>query len=1015
VRIFSRILAAVVIAAFAVGPVSAATAPNASPIIVAQGASTTQGTINGTVKDETGAPISGATIVVRGPATYQTTSDAKGNFTLASVSAGVYLITAQKAGYVLGTSSDFPVVAGEAATLTITLQAASFNSLQTIATVHSAARGTFNTSTASVNVVSAQTFKDQAQVQVDRILNQIPGVQANLGSDDANGAAPGANTFIQVRGALSYETAVLVDGHPLASASFGDVLSNYFNSYTFSNVEVIKGPGAMAPEVNGAIGGTVNFQTKDPTLTATPSIDIGYTSHGGSFYNFGLSDTLGRLGFVVDIAGLSDPSELDGQKLFYDPTQNGAIVGTNIGAGQGFALNPGPGPLQAPGTANNQVNRSYSVVACCYTVSGDDENTAELLKLRYRFSNATTATIAYLGSQTTSDDNGNNSTLNPGLFQPGASYTGSLPANDHLLVSNIFPGSADTLNDNEPIFEGELRSTLGNDTLLGRFYHASLIRLITQGAGLNTPTEITANLFGVATSGVTGQPITYNGTPTPVFYYDFFLENESDKLSGYSFEYDHPFSATNNLTFSVDTHSTDSVDTEVFSNGNEAFGVTPFQPNQTAFNETSLPDGSSQTDVTYLLRDQATLSDRFAATLSLYANTYSDTYAASAVPGTGGADQPANSPNFLFTTTNTGHFDQRLGLTYRVSPNQIVRLAAGSAIAPPYLDILSVINGTASYSATNNVVSQTLNGGNLRPETAAEIDLGTDIRLPKQSIYVSGDIYQTNLFNHFVNEITNAGTCAQNSVGINCAPFNGNGAQATTPVDITQEINLSNSRFQGLELAIKRITPTGLDFSLSGALQHAYAYNLPKCFYGAKNGVCGFYTNLGIVPGQNFSDPVTTGEATGFGYNGFGSGAIPYLTGNAEISYTTSKGIFASIGTTLYGKNNSYNENPFFLSYATLRVPLTPTVSFQVSGDNIFNQLNSLFPITGGGVNAPLAGSPVVGGVTLPATALTTGNVLGPATYRFVLTTTFGQGGSGNNYSNGRNARSAATQYGSSQ
>jgi len=41
---------------------------------------------------------------------------------------------------------------------------------------------------------------------------------------------------------------------------------------------------------------------------------------------------------------------------------------------------------------------------------------------------------------------------------------------------------------------------------------------------------------------------------------------------------------------------------------------------------------------------------------------------------------------------------------------------------------------------------------------------------------------------------------------------------------------------------------------------------------------------------------------------------------------------------------------PFGIGYATIRVPLTKTLSFQVSGDNIFNAWTALFPTVGGGI-----------------------------------------------------------------
>ena len=997
-RNFVRALVALLLVAAFVQPVWAATPVDNNA--VAQTTSSTTGAVKGTIHDETGAPIAGAAVTIRGATTYTATSDAKGAFVIDSIAPGVYLFTAQKPGYDSATEADFAVFSGEVEQLPVVMHSATFSSLRTIASVRSTANGAFNTSTASIDVVNSQVFQNQAAPQVNRVLNQIPGVQISLPSDDANGAALGAVTFPNIRGGLSYETQTLIDGHPLATASFGDYVSTYLNSYTLGSVEVIKGPGAMAPNVNSAIGGTVNFRTKDPTLTPTPDYTFGYTSTGGTFYNFGFSDTVGRLGFVFDLAGYNDPSVLNNTKLWYDPTSEGGdgAVG-NVPGGQGYALTAVPQTQSfIPGTASYVYNH-YPLLACCYTVSGNYDNNAELLKLRYKFSNATTATVAYLGSQTTADENGDNSSLTPSLFTPGASYTGTaLGVNFPVLVSNVFASGQPVLtNNNEPMFEGEVRSTLGNDTILARYYHAGIVRLVLQGQEPNVPTVLTEDLYGVGYNGA-GQEVTYNGTPTPVYYFDYFQENESDRLNGYSFEWDHPIGSDNTFSLSWDSSTDSSTDYEIESNTlYDSSGGTIDLTAPPYYASTDLPVGSAQTITTVLARDQAQFG-KLGATLSLYFNNYANTYTFAnpeCAAASGTAACAYNSPNWQFQTAHNGHFDQRLGLTYQLTPNAILRLAAGSAIAPPYLYILSqnATAGTVSVDTTTNIATVKLNNGNLVPETAAAIDLGADVRIAKPSIFVSADAYQTNLFNHFINTTQLIGTCGSNAAGLSC----GANGLPNTPLYSSQYFNLSNSRFQGVELSVKRIVETGLNFSVSGAIQHAYAYNLPACFYGANptTGQCGYYTNLGVIAGQNFSANAGS-PVSGYGYTSFSNQNIPYFQGNAEISYHWNSGLYAALGTTLYGKNNSFNEPPFSIAYATLRIPLSSTLSFQISGDNIFNALNGLYPILGGGVNGSLAASPVYNGVTLPAVAATNANVLGPAVYRFVLTKTFGKINTGN-------------------
>ena len=272
-----RAIVAALLVASVVQPAAAATPVDKA--LVSQTTSTTTGAVQGTVSDEAGAPIADAAITIKGANTYQATSDAKGGFVVNSVAPGIYLFTVQKPGYDSATEADFAVFSAEVERVPVVMHSATFSSLRTIATVRSSVNSTFNTSTASVDVVNSQVFANQAAPQVNRVLNQIPGMQISLPSGDANAASLGAVTFPNIRGGLSYETQTLIDGHPLATASFGDYVSTYLNSYVLGSVEVIKGPGAMAPNVNSAIGGTVNFRTKDPTLTPTPDYTFGYHEH----------------------------------------------------------------------------------------------------------------------------------------------------------------------------------------------------------------------------------------------------------------------------------------------------------------------------------------------------------------------------------------------------------------------------------------------------------------------------------------------------------------------------------------------------------------------------------------------------------------------------------------------------------------------------------------------------------------------------------------------------------------
>lgn len=963
-RTFAHVLTAIVIAATTVGPVSAATVPVAPATTIAQ-AGATATTVGGAVKDDQGAPIANAAVTLTGPSTYKATSDAAGNFSIAGVQPGFYTVTVVRAGFDTARDS-ITVLAGQPQQLVATLHIATLTSLRTIASVRAVGRGTFNTSTAAINTVPAASFEQQGQPQVTRVINEIPGVQISFPGTSANGAVPGAITFPNIRGGLSFETATLIDGHPLSVGTFGDYVTTFLNSYLLSGTDVIKGPGATSPEVNYAINGTVNFRTKDPTATIHPEYTFGFTNHGGTYYNLGVSDTIlnGRLGFVLDLAGIDDPSALNNDSVFFNPNQNfGATYnGTNLSQGT-------QAPLYVPNTQSKLTSSggNYTLVACCDLVSGNFDSRGELMKLRYKLSNATTATFTYLGSQTWADQNGNTSSMySYAQFQPtaGKGYSGSINPGP-FAIAKVAPGGPEQEINNEPILQGEIRTTLNNDTILARYYHAGIDRLIYQGGpSPGTPDSFTQRLWGVDGSGRV-----FNGQPVTVTYYDFFQQSELDALSGLSLEWDHPIGTNNTLSFAVD--STNSTTT--------SYSVSPStnSPAATASFNISLPTGSGQRFNTYLLRDRFTVNDKLSGVLALYDNTYRSTaplILGSAVDGS----------NTTFGTNNTSHFDGRLGLEFRPNANTAVRFSVGSSIAPPYLNLLSA-RGTATLSGTNAIISGA-NNVNLLPETAFGYDLGADFRL-KNNYFAFVDGYMTNEFNHFMAQTFQSPyTCATLPSPYVCP----GGAGGTTPVYFSSNINLSNSRYEGIEAGIKKVAAVGLNGQASFGLNHSYAYNLPPNFYCAfvvtSTKPCipaNYNTNQAIIPGQQLTEgPI--------GFGAYSNQNVPIFQGNGELTYRWANGAFATFGTTWYGKNNSLNAPPFTISYASVRYPIMKNMAIQISGDNIFNQLNSLFPSYGGGVPLPIAGGGTNPNPNVPQQAGTELKNLGPATWRFELTHVIG-------------------------
>lgn len=951
-----------------VGPFSMATVFAQTPAPAA--APTATGTVQGTIKDNTGAPVADANVTITGIQNKSTTSDAKGAFSFTDLSAGLYTLTASKAGYQTASEPDLTVFSGQTQTLAVTMPALTFSSLRTIASVRAVGRSTFNTTPASISVVSSQTFIDQAQPQVMNILNQTPGIVASLPSGSANGAAPGAITVPNIRGALSFETASLIDGHPVSVGTYGDYVTTFLNPFMLQAVEVVKGPGADAPEVNYAIGGTVNFRTKDPSYKPSGMWQVGMDSWGSSIINVGLSDTVGRLGYVFAYGSndlLTNVANSNVWVSAQSPQQG--ILNFNGTTGTGAGYNDKYPTPTVPGTIST-VENQYNLVACCQHV-GENlyQNQSELAKLRYKLSSATTATVTYFGSQTHADQAANTGDITHSTFSLSASqaagYTGSLANNSAVDVGYVRTPENET--NNEPIFEGDISSTINNDTVLARYYAAGIHRLVKQGPDNPfMPTTLMMQLYGYDTATKT----TYNGQTVPVTFFDYYNQAENDALKGYSFEYHHPFGDGNILSFSYDTTHSATTSYSVFPIGGPSAGK-PFKTSSLKVGQSvTLPTGSAQDFGTALLRGNFRVGPKLALTWSNYFNTYRSTY-----PTKCNGKCNFDGTGYSFGTTTRTHYDPRLALEYRPSQALALRLAAGSAIAPPYLALLSGLDQPISYNSKTNIATEQVNSGALSPETAAGIDLGGSYRFNDGDTFASVDVYSENLSNHFLSAWFNGGTCPATDP-VTGGPTN---CKANTPLYLTKYVNLANARFQGIEVDLNHAPLAGFGYHIAGSLMRGYPYNLPPYFYCSIPGPgCKADVNLGIVAGRNF-----TGNGIGAGANGLSNTNVPYSQGFGEINYRTRTGWYGNVNLTYYGPNNSLFVPPFVTLGATLRAPIAPGMTFQISGDNLTNRYSDIWPSYGTGVPILLANG---------AFAATQANVRAPRTIRFFLTKSFGDG-----------------------
>jgi len=1053
VSIFLRVTASILAAVLAVGPVSVATASAANATIVAQTGQT--GVVKGTVTDTGGAPLQGATITASGPTNTSTTTGSDGSFTL-TLQPGIYSFTATRTGFEPAQQTDFVVVAGTTSPLSVSLAAVTLTSLREIGRVSvSRGRSTFNASPASIATVSNAVFSDQGQLQVQRVLDQTPGIVIEHPGTSANNATPGNITFPAIRGGLGFETASLLDGHPLAVQTFGDYVTTFLNADVLSGAEVIKGPGAAAPEINYAINGTVNFRTLDPTSKPTGQIKYGMDSYGGQFSNFRYSNTFsGKLGIMLDYAvngspgplgnsGTSMPVTLGSGWLLNCPSfQNisGAALAPSCQAQNGFSTNAFSG---APAYIRNNPFQAATAVACCITFGSTYDNKTELAKLRYNFSPSTVATVSYLGSQTWADQNGNTSISFPNILCPGNTgpvtaasctaangYSGPyLPGQMITTAQSVFFPPEFEVN-NEPIFQGEIRTSIGKDTILARWYAASINRTLQDSFGNPlSPLTLTMTLNGtlklcppsaVATSCAAGAATTtaFNNVPIVVTQPgDYFEQAEEDKLHGATFEYDHYLGDSGNVvSVSYDQVNANTDSYQVFGAAPASCNAGTCTANSVAniFPSYSIWGGSSIKYGTLLVRGIFNLGSQWNLTLSNYFDSYSQTFTSNG--GTNGSTFPISGTTFKTATSN--RYDPRIGLTFRPSSDLSIRLGAGGGVAPAYLSLLDQSASGAvpaldtQFTGCNSTCAKnSIKTGSLKPETSFGYNVGFDARISKDGLTVlSMDGYMNNLFNQFISSALYSNGSVflcngNNSVGV----FNGQApcatgvsqrvgpnADGTYPLLTSTSENLDNARYMGLEFKITRDPALGFGGTIQGALIRGYPYNLSPCIYGAAVGggtlncappgpTCGTgCTNLGIVPGVNFfsSGPSGQGLSGQGSYNVVSNHGIPYSQGYAEIHWRYPRGGLLLFQEQYIGPNNSYNLPAFLIAGASARFPINDSsLMGQISADNLFKAYPTNIGTQFGGVPVPLING---------QTGLTNANTVGPTVWRFSLTKSFG-------------------------
>jgi TonB-linked SusC/RagA family outer membrane protein len=204
-----------------------------------------QDTVKGTVSDDVGQPIPGATVVLKGTST-ATTADFDGNFSI-NVGLGDVLVVS----YVGYSSAEVTV---DSSTLSVTLQSAT--KLDEVI-VTSYGETSKKKSAASTVKITSETIENRPNASIIQTLTgQVAGLDIFT-----NSGQPGANSLIELRGTNSIngntEPLILLDGTPIDEDEFSQLNPNEIES-----LDVLKDAGGTAIYGNRGANGVILIKTK---------------------------------------------------------------------------------------------------------------------------------------------------------------------------------------------------------------------------------------------------------------------------------------------------------------------------------------------------------------------------------------------------------------------------------------------------------------------------------------------------------------------------------------------------------------------------------------------------------------------------------------------------------------------------------------------------------------------------------------------------------------------------------
>ena len=264
--------------------------------------SDTTGIIQITVHGEgTATALSDARVFLIGPTVASALTNKSGIVKYTDVPSGLYRVRIGKTGFTGITSGQFEVLGQKEVDVNVDLAASRPASTQTAANGTSTSNSTnasdtgglkvIGTVRARVNITTTDVDQDSAVRRIsDSLLDAlgtVGGVDVTQSSND-----PDAPQTISLRGHDESQTAITLDGIPLGAPGAAVNLRSI-------NTDLFSGAGVSFGAQAGALGGSVNFRTLQPTQTWQSQFASSYGTYDKYNYQIGETGSIGNLGIAM--------------------------------------------------------------------------------------------------------------------------------------------------------------------------------------------------------------------------------------------------------------------------------------------------------------------------------------------------------------------------------------------------------------------------------------------------------------------------------------------------------------------------------------------------------------------------------------------------------------------------------------------------------------------------------------------------------------------------------------------